>query len=220
MGHFVRAVGGWWVGAALLLVGIAGAAFDWGGLSAGFLTAGGMLIVLAGAYRAYAHVSLERDELRARFDTRFMIKAAVPYAVTPPGVNRLIIPDVNVLNRSAAPIELKFTLLAADGSGPFEKATTSSRTLSTGTFLPNPMHLDPHSSRNGRLGWLHGGIDPIQYAIAGVVLRVLDEQAGVRVDIPLPTAATGYEYTAPKERRSAGEPSCKGSSGARTDGRP
>ncbi len=52
MGDFVRAVGGWWVGALLLLVGIAGAVvFDWGGLFSGLFTDGGTLIVLVGIYR-------------------------------------------------------------------------------------------------------------------------------------------------------------------------
>lgn len=125
-----------------------------------------------------------------------MIKAGVPYAGIPSAVNSLIIPDVHVLNRSDGSLELTFTLLATDGSGPFESATTSARTVSAGTeVLPNPMHLDPHSSRKGRLGWLHGGGDPTKYIIAGVVLNVLDERSGLLVDIPLPTAGFNYPET-------------------------
>jgi hypothetical protein len=125
-----------------------------------------------------------------------MIKAGVPYAGIPSAVNSLIIPDVHVLNRSDGSLELTFTLLAADGSGPFESATTSARTVSAGTeVLPNPMHLDPHSSRKGRLAWLHGGGDPTKYVIAGVVLNVLDERSGLLVDIPLPTAGFNYPET-------------------------
>ena len=74
-------------------------------------------------------------ELRAQLEhdtARFTIKAAVPYAGIPSAVNSLIIPDVYVLNRSDASLELTFTLLAADGSGPFESATTSARTVSAG----------------------------------------------------------------------------------------
>jgi hypothetical protein len=54
------------------------------------------------------------------------------------------------------------------------------------------MHLDPHSSRKGRLVWLHGGGEAAQYVIAGVVLDVRHEQSGLLVDIPLLTA--GFEY--------------------------
>ncbi len=202
MGDFVRAVGGWWVGAALLLVGIAGAVvFDWGGLFSGFLTAGGMLIVVVGAYRAYDHIAQGRAEPRSppEADAGFTIEAGVPYLGIPSGVNSPIIPDVGVVNSSDTPLELKFTLLAADGSGPLERVITSARTVSAGTaILPNPMHLDPRSSRNGRLIWVHGGGDVTQYVAAGVMLRVFEAPSGVLVDIPLPTAATGYEYPTPE----------------------
>ena len=174
--------------------------FDWGGLFSGFFTAAGMLIVLVGAYRAYDRVAQEPDEPRSQPEpdiAGFTINAAVPYAGIPSGVNSLIVPDVGVVNWSDTPIELRFTLLAADGSGPLESVITSSRTVSAGTaILPNPMHLDPRSSRNGRLIWVHGGGDVTQYVAAGVVLRVFEEQSGLRVDIPLPSA--GFEYPTPK----------------------
>ncbi len=203
MGDFVSADGRWWFGAVLLLVGIAGMVwFNWGGLSAGLFTAVGMLIVLVGAYRAYDRLGQEPDEPRSRSEpdrAGFTIKAAAPYAGIPSGVNSLIIPDVGVVNWSDTPIELRFTLLAADGSGPLESVITSSRTVAAGTVtLPNPMHLDPRSSRNGRLIWVHGGGDVTQYVAAGVMLRVLEEQSGLRVDIPLSTA--GFEYPTPKGR--------------------
>jgi hypothetical protein len=209
MGDFVGAVGGWWFGAVFLLLGIATAAFvNRGELSAGFLIAVGMLIVLVGAYRACDRISQERDELRARLGpdgARFTINAAVPYAGIPPARNSLTIPDVSVINWSDAPLQLRFTLLAADGSGPFTNATATPRTASAGTVLANPIHLDPHSSRNGRLGWRHGDMDPTQYVIAGVVLRVLDEHSEVCVDIALPTASSGYQYPLPQPPRSATE---------------
>ncbi len=188
------------VGAVLLLLGIAGAVlFDWGGVSAGLFTAAGMLIVLVGAYRAHDRIAQEPDEPQVRPEpgAGFTIKAGVPYAGIPSGVNSLIVPDVGVVNWSDTPIELRFTLLAADGSGPLESVITSSRTVSAGTVtLPNPMHLDPRSGRNGRLIWVHGGGDVTQYVAAGVVLRVFEEQSGLRVDIPLSTA--GFEYPTPK----------------------
>ncbi len=201
MGDFVRAVGGWWVGALLLLVGIAGAVvFDWGGLFSEFLTAGGMLIVVVGAYRAYDRIAQGRDEPRSRPEpdhAGFTINAGVPYPGIPSGVNSLIIPDVGVVNWSNTPIELRLTLLAADGSGPLESVITSARTVSAGTaILPNPMHLDPRSSRNGRLIWVHGGGDVTQYVAAGVVLHILEEPSGVVVDIALSNA--GFEYPTPE----------------------
>ena len=200
MGDFVRAVGGWWVGAVLLLLGIAGTVWvNWGGLSAGLFTAVGMLIGLVGAYRAYDRTAQGRDEPRSQPEpgAGFTIKAGVPYPGIPSGVNSLIVPDVGVVNWSDTPIELRFTLLAADGSGPLESVITSSRTVAAGTVtLPNPMHLDPRSSRNGRLIWVYGGGDVTQYVAAGVVLRVFEEQSGLRVDILLSTA--GFEYPTPK----------------------
>ncbi len=197
MGDFVRAVGGWWSGAVLLLVGTAGAVwFDWGGLFSGFFTAGGMLIVVVGAYRAYDRIAQGRDEPGSPPEADhvgFTIKAVVPYPGIPSGVNSLIIPDVGVVNWSDTPIELRLTLLAADGSGPLERVITSARTVSAGTaILPNPMHLDPRSSRNGRLIWVHGGGDVTQYVAAGVMLRVLEAPSRVVVDIALSTA--GFEY--------------------------
>jgi hypothetical protein len=209
MGDFVGAVGGWWSGAVLLLPGIAAvASINRGGLTAGFLGAVGMLLVLVGAYRAYHRIAQERDELQARLEpdgARFTINAAVPYAAIPPAYNSLTIPDVSVINWSDAPLKLRFTLLAADGSGPLANATTTPRTASAGTVLANPMHLDPYSSRNGRLGWRHGDMDPTQYVIAGVVLRVLDEYSEVCVDIALPTASSGYQYPEPQPPRTATE---------------
>ena len=192
MGDFVRTVGGWWLG-AVLLVGIAGAVlFSWTGLSAGFFTAVGMLIVLVAAYWASNRIAHEQHEPWSQSETdhaRFTIKAAVPYAGIPSGVNSLIIPDVGVVNWSDTAIELRFTVLAADGSGPLESVIASSRTVSAGTAtLPNPMHLDPRSSRTGRLIWVHGGGDVTRYVAAGVALRVFEEKSGLRVDIPLPTA--------------------------------
>ncbi len=150
MGDFVRAVGGWWVGAVLLLVGIAGpVVFDWGGLFSVFVIAVGMLIVVVGAYRAYDRIEQGRDEPGSRPEpdhVGFTIKAGVPYLGIPSGVNSLIIPDVGVVNWSDTPIELRFTLLATDGSGPLESVIISARTVSAGTaILPNPMHLDPRS---------------------------------------------------------------------------
>ena len=196
MGDFVSADGRWWFGAVLLLLGIAGMVWiTWGGFSAGLFTAVGMLIVLVGAYRAYDRIGQGRNDPRSQPESGagFTIKAAVPYAGIPSGVNSLIIPDVGVVNWSDTPIELRFTLLAADGSGPLESVITSSRTVSAGTVtLPNPMHLDPRSSRNGRLIWVHGGGDVTQYVGVGVVLDVLEEKSGLRVDIPLSTA--GFEY--------------------------
>jgi len=50
------------------------------------------------------------------------------------------------------------------------------------------MYLDPCFSRTGRLIWVHGGGDTTPYVAAGVTLRVIEEQSGLRVDIPLPTA--------------------------------
>jgi hypothetical protein len=58
------------------------------------------------------------------------------------------------------------------------------------------MHLDPGSSRNGRLIWVHGGGDTTPYVAAGVVLNVLEEKSGLRIDIPLSNG--GFEYPAPK----------------------
>jgi hypothetical protein len=201
VGDFVRADGRWRFGAALLLLSIAGIVWvNWGGLSAGSFTAVGMLAVLVGAYRAHGRIAQGRDEPRSRPEPdngRFTIKAAAPYAGIPSGVNSLIIPDVGVVNWSHTPIELRFTLLAADGSGPLESVITSSRTVAAGTVtLPNPMHLDPRSSRNGRLIWVHGGGDVTPYVAAGVVLNVLEERSGLRVDIPLSTA--GFAHPTPK----------------------
>lgn len=197
VGDFVRAVGGWWLGAVFLVVGAAGAVLlNWGGYLAAGLTAVGMLLFLAGAYRAYHRVSQQRDELWARLDpdeTRFTIKAAVPYADMPFVINRLIVPDVHVVNWSETPIQLRFTLLAADGSGILESDMAWSGASTAGTVLPNPMRLDCHSTRSGRLAWLHGGGEVTQYVIAGVVLRVRDELSELRADIPLPTPTSGYD---------------------------
>lgn len=108
-------------------------------------------------------------------------------------VNSLTIPHVYVVNRSDAPLDLTFTLLAADGSGPFESTTTSARTVSAGTeVLPNPMHVDPHSSRKLQLAWRHGGGDPAQHVIAGVVLDVRHGGRGYSLTSVSPTA--GFEY--------------------------
>ncbi len=115
----------------------------------------------------------------------------------PSGVNSLIVPDVGIVNWSDTPIELRFTLLAADGSGPLESVISSSRTVSAGLALSNPMHLGPRSSRNGRLIWVHGGGDAAQYVAVGSVLRVLEESSGVLVDIGLSNA--GFEYPPPTQ---------------------
>jgi hypothetical protein len=184
----------------LLVVGIA-----WivvlapGALPAGELTVVGMIIVLVGAYRAYRRVAPERDDPQTPPEpeaVRFTIKTGRPYAGIPSGLNSLIIPDVGVVNWSDTAIELSFTLLAADGSGTLESVITSSRTVSTGLALRNPMQLDPHSSDNGRLIWVHGGGDPTQYLAAGAALRVVEEQTGVLLDIPLST--DGFDYPAQK----------------------
>jgi hypothetical protein len=181
-----------------LLLGIAGAVVpNRRGLFVGALAAVGMLMVLVGSYRSYHRISQERDELRARLEPvapRFTIKAGVPYAGIPAAVNSLIIPDVHVVNWSNAPIDLRFTLLAADGSGSLGSDTRWSRASFGGTILPNPMHVDPHSSRGGRLAWIHHGGDLTQYLIAGVVLHVLDELSGLRIHIPLPTTSRGFDY--------------------------
>jgi len=196
-GDFVRAVGGWWLGAVFLVVGIAGAVLlDWGGYFAAALTAVGMLLFLTGAYRTYHRVSQQRDELSGRLgphETRLTIKAAVPYAEMPFVINRLIVPDVHVVNWSDQPIQLKFTLLAADGSGTLESNTAWFRARTAGTVLSNPMRLSPRSTRSGHLAWQHGGGELTQYVIAGVVLRVLDELSDLQADIPLPTQTKGYD---------------------------
>jgi len=202
VGDFLRVVGSWGLGALLLLlllVGIAGAVvLQWGAVSAPLLAAVGMVIVLVGASRAYHRIAAERDQPRSRPDpdhAGFTVNAGAPYAGIPSGVNSLIIPDVAVVNWSETPIDLRFTLLAADGSGPLESVISSSRTVSAGLALPNPMHLGPRSSRNGRLIWVHGGGDAAQYVAVGSVLRVLEESSGVLVDIGLSNA--GFKYPAP-----------------------
>ena len=196
-GDFIRAVGGWWLGTVFLVPGIAGAVLlDWGGYFAAALTAVGMLLFLTGAYRTYHRVSQQRDELWARLDpdeTRFTIKAAVPYAEMPFVINRLILPDVHVVNWSDEPIQLKFTLVAADGSGILGSNTAWFRARTARTVLSNRMRLSPRSTRSGRLAWLHRGEDATQYVIAGVVLRVLDELSDLQADIPLPTQTKGYD---------------------------
>ncbi len=200
MEDLLRAVGGWWFGAVLLLLGIVWAAvLGWGALLAALLTAAGMVIVLVGAYRAYHRIGQERAEPQSPpqpDEARFTIKAATPYTGIPSGVNSLIIPDVAVVNWSDTPIELSFTLLAADGTGPLDSVFTSSQPVAAGSqVLPNPMRLDPGSSRSGRLIWVHGGGDMTQYVTAGAVLRVLEEPSGEVVDIQLPTA--GFDHPAP-----------------------
>ena len=196
MGNFVRAVGGWWVGAVLLVVGIAWiVVLESGALPAGVLTVVAILIILVGAFRAYRRVVPEQEDPQTRpepDDVRFTIKTGRPYAGIPSALNSLIIPDVGVVNWSDTAIELTFTLLAADGSGTLEEVITSSRTVSTGLALSNPMQLGPHSSDNGRLIWVHGGGNPTQYLAAGAALRVAEEQTRVSLDIPLSTA--GFEY--------------------------
>ncbi len=102
-----------------------------------------------------------------------------------------------MVNWSETPIDLRFTLLAADGSGPLESVISSSRTVSAGLALSNPMHLGPRSSGNGRLIWVHRGGDATQYLVAGAVLRVLEESSGVLVDIGLSNA--GFEYPPPTQ---------------------
>ena len=97
MGDFVRAVGGWWVGAVLLVVGIAWiVVLEPGSLPAGVVvTVVGMIIVLVGAYRAYRRVALERNDPQSRPEpdaVRFTIKTGRPYAGIPSGLNSLIIP--------------------------------------------------------------------------------------------------------------------------------
>jgi hypothetical protein len=170
-----------------------------GALPAAVIAVIGLVIVLVGAYRAYGRIAEEKDERRPRREpdeARFTIKAATPYTGIPSGVNSLIIPDVAVVNWSDTPIELSFTLLAADGSGPIDSMITSSQPVAAGSqVLPNPMRLDPRSSRNGRLIWIHGGGDMTQYATAGAALRVLEEPSGEVVDIQLPTA--GFDHPAP-----------------------
>jgi hypothetical protein len=143
----------------------------------------------------YRPVAPEQDDPQTRpepDDVRFTIKTGRPYAGVPSALNRLIIPDVAVVNWSDTAIKLTFTLLAADGSGTLEDVITSSRTVSTGLALSNPMQLAPHSSDNGRLIWVHGGGDPTQHLAAGAALRVAEEQTRVSIDIPLST--NGYEY--------------------------
>ncbi len=201
VGDFRRAVGTWWLGALLLLllllVGIAGAVvLKWGAV----LAAVGMVIVLVGAYRAYHRIAQERDQPRSRPEpdhAGFTVNAGAPYAAIPSGLNSLIIPDVAVVNWSDTPIDLRFTLLAADGSGPIESVFASSRAVSVGLALSNPMHLGPRSSRNGRLIWVHGGGDATQYVTVGAVLRVLEESTEVFIDIGLSNA--GFEYPTPTQ---------------------
>ena len=200
MGDFLRAVGTWWLGALLLLLlllGIAGAVvLKWGAV----LAAVGMVIVLVGAYRAYHRIAQERDQPRSRPEpdhAGFTVNAGAPYAAIPSGLNSLIIPDVAVVNWSDTPIDLRFTLLAADGSGPIESVFASSRAVSAGLALSNPMHLGPRSGRNGRLIWVHGGGDATQYVAVGAVLRVLEESTEVLIDIGLSNA--GFEYPTPTQ---------------------
>jgi hypothetical protein len=180
----------------LLVVGIAWiVVLESGALPGGVLAVVAILIILVAAYRAYRRVAPEHDDPQTRpepDDVWFTIKTGRPYAGIPSALNSLIIPDVGVVNWSDTAIELTFTLVAADGSGTLEDVITSSRTVSTGLALSNPMQLDPHSSDNGRLIWVHGGGDPTQYLAAGAALRVTEEHTRVSLDIPLSTDGFAY----------------------------
>jgi hypothetical protein len=201
LADFLRAVGLWWLGGVFLLLDIAGAAsFDeWRGLPVWLLAGVGVLLLLVGAYRAYAEVATDRDFFRGELESprpRFTIRAGTPHGATFQGRPIIRIKDVYLLNRSATPMQIRFTLVAARGSATLDMTlltASGQRVAAPPNYFANPTHLDAHSNRTADLAWTTPG-DATPFVIEGTVLRVLDEQSHSRVEIPLPTPHDGFVY--------------------------